>query len=183
MSKVIFLDIDGVLNSENHAKEMYALKESNPKKYFDTWDLPYEGTLKPLQRIIQSTGAIIVLSSTWRFRRIPKLNKIFERYGFQIFDKTCDGVSLEEVAKLGFDPNNCYSIYKNSKGEKYTTDRGAEIAKWLSTHQDIESFVILDDDWADIDQYFEANHVWTDFYDWGLTEAKADIAIKILNKS
>ena len=181
--KVIFLDIDGVLNSENHAKELFELKDANPEKYYDTWDLPYEGTLKPLKKIVEATGAIIVLSSTWRFRRIPLLNKIFKPYGFQIVDKTCNGVYLKTVEELGFDITQCYSVYEYSNGQssaKYTTDRGAEIAEWLSRHPDVESFVILDDDVADIDQYYKKNHVWTDFYNWGLTEEKADDAISIL---
>ena len=183
--KVIFLDIDGVMNSENHAKELYALKDENPEKYYDNWDLPYEGTIIPLKRIIDTTGAIVVCSSTWRYGRIPLLNKIFKPYGFQIVDKTCHGVYIKDLIELGFDPKICYSIsdrYDGHPSEKWTSDRGAEIAYWLKQHPEVESFVILDDDYADIDQYFEANHVWTDFYDWGLTEEKADEAIKILNK-
>ena len=192
--KVIFLDIDGVLNSENHAKEMYAMMKEGKmteKKFHKTWDLPYEGTLKPLKRIVDSTGAIIVLSSTWRiggFKGIlvNKLIKCFKPYDLVITDLTTTrGVSLEKLKELGFDSRDCYSICDYADGkptDKYTDDRGAEIALWLSEHPDVESFVILDDDVADIDQYYKANHVWTDFYDWGLTEEKADKAIAVLNK-
>lgn len=54
-TKALFLDIDGVLNSE---------RTKNPRKF------PYvvdERNLKWLRRIIAETGARIVLISTWRY--------------------------------------------------------------------------------------------------------------------
>ena len=184
--RVIFLDIDGVMNSENHIRELIELEKENKAIIRDTWDWPYEGTILPLKRIIEETGAIVVCSSTWRYRRIPLLNKIFEPYGFQIIDKTCHGVYLKDVAEMGFDPKKCYSVHEYSNGkpsEKWTSDRGAEIAYWLKEHPDVDSFVILDDDVEDIDSYYKDNHVCTDFYNWALTEEKADEAIAILKKN
>lgn len=189
--KVIFLDIDGVLNSENHALEMHKLLEEgklSKKKYYSTWDLPYEGTILPLKKIIDQTGAKIVLSSSWRLLgREKMLNKIFEPYGFQIIDKTCNGVSLSKLKECGFDHKNCWDAqYRDfdidNEYNTHTYDRGAEIAWWLHEHPDVESFVILDDDWADIEPYYIEEHVQTNFYDWGLTEELADKAIEILNR-
>lgn len=189
--KVIFLDIDGVMNSENRLK---ALKEKVNKGQITEdyahkiWDLPSKETLIPLQRIVQETGAIIVLSSSWRHypSLVKKLNKIFSKYGFSIYDQTCDGVKLEELKTLGFDPDKCYDAkFRNPQCVcDWTRDRGAEIAKWLSEHKDVESFVIIDDDWADINPYYPKQYVQTYFYDdWGLTEEKATEAINILNKN
>ena len=186
--KIIFLDIDGVLNSENRFKELKALIEQGKRteKALSRWHLPCKDTLRPLQKIIDETGAKIVLSSSWRRDpdQIRKLNNCFRRYGFQITDKTCRGVYLKEVAEMGFDVDKCHSVHEFSNGEpseKWTSDRGAEIAYWLKQHPEVESFVILDDDVADIDQYYGKQHVWTDFYDWALTFEKAEQAIKILN--
>lgn len=183
--KVIFLDIDGVMNNINHAEEL-RLSRKDKETPLD-WDLPYEGTIKPLKRIIDSTGAIVVLSSTWRYRRIPMLNRIFEPYGFQIADKTCNGVLLSKLEECGFDTKQCYDAkYRdfdiNSHYTTHTYDRGAEIAWWLHEHPEVESFVIIDDDCEDIVNYYEDNFVKTDFYNWGLTEELADKAIEILNK-
>ena len=53
--KVIFLDIDGVLNCKN---------TPNPRKF------PYivdPKLLKRFKRLLQCTGAKVVLSSTWRY--------------------------------------------------------------------------------------------------------------------
>ena len=53
--KVIFLDIDGVLNCH---------KTPNPRKF------PYvidDGLLARFRQLIERTGASVVLSSTWRY--------------------------------------------------------------------------------------------------------------------
>ena len=81
--KIIFLDIDGVLNSENHGIEMYKqmkAHELDENTYYHTWDLPDEDTLLPLKKIVDATGAKIVLSSSWRLLkgRREQLNKIFK---------------------------------------------------------------------------------------------------------
>ena len=189
--KIIFLDIDGVMNSENHALEMHKLLESKKmtsKQYYDNWDLPYEGTILPLKKIVDETGAKIVLSSSWRYdiNNITRLNKIFNPYGIEIIDRTTvDYITKTTLEKMGFDISNSYHSSNMCNGkpcELATSDRGAEIAYWLYTHEDIESFVILDDDWADIEPYYKEEHVQTNFYDWGLTFELANKAIKILNK-
>ena len=54
-TKIIFLDIDGVLNNDQSASTL----------------LPYpieNNLLKILKRIVVATGAVIVLSSNWRYR-------------------------------------------------------------------------------------------------------------------
>ena len=190
--KVIFLDIDGVMNSENHAKEMQKLVkkgELSEEKFHKTWDLPYEGTILPLKRIIENTGAQVVLSSSWRLLRgaFDHLNKIFGQYGFQMIGQTCHNVSLSKLKEIGIDPAICWDAqYRDFRVDNWrneaTSDRGAEIAVWLHEHPEVESFVILDDDWADIEPYYTKEHVQTNFYDWGLTEELADKAIEILNK-
>lgn len=176
------------MNSENKIlamKEKVAKKEMTEHEMHERWDWPSIETIAPLKRIVQETGAIIVLSSTWRHTsRWEPLKQLFVDNGLLITDRTCHGVYLSDVESFGFDINNCYSVYSTEEGRMdapYTTDRGAEIAKWLSEHPDVESFVIIDDDWPDIIPYYPDNYVQTYFYgDWGLTEEKATEAIKIL---
>lgn len=76
MMKILFLDIDGVLNILNSGG-LYAL---NKKR------------LRILEDIIKDTGAKIVLSSTWRkdntaFR---KLTRVLAYRGLKIYDVTPD---------------------------------------------------------------------------------------------
>lgn len=184
--KIIFLDIDGVMNSQDRAiflHEQYK-KGLISKKEWHNWDLPYKETLEALDYIVKNTGAKIVLSSTWRGspKRIRQLNKCFKPYGFKIYDKTCRGVYHKDLKKLGFDLRRCYSSYTGrDTGLRYTTDRGAEIAYWLSQHPRVESFVILDDDIADIKQYYTKEHIQTDFYKDALNMDCARKAVEILN--
>jgi len=187
--KVIFLDIDGVMNSQDRAIYLHNLYKQGlcTDEEWYNWDMPFKDTLEALDLIVKSTGAQIVLSSTWRLNpdRIKALNECFKPYGFQIYDRTCHSVSIEDVKRLGFDPQHCYDCSDMAAGQPckpYTWDRGAEIALWLSEHPDVESFVILDDDIADIKPYYTKEHVQTDFYKDALNMECAERAIKILNK-
>lgn len=64
--KVIFLDIDGVLNSGGSIFENYELY-----KHPEFSHIPHPKHILPLYEIIQKTGAYCVLSSTWRFNWEP----------------------------------------------------------------------------------------------------------------
>ena len=78
MNKVIFLDVDGVLNNGVWAVEMF---RQGIRVYSE--DRLYEPSLEQLKRIIDNTGAVIVVSSVWR--QIPTaylhLKEWLERYG------------------------------------------------------------------------------------------------------
>lgn len=63
--KIIFLDIDGVMNSVESCTN-----HNRPHRYFD---LPCQPMIDNLNYIIDQTGARIVVSSTWR--------KLFGRHG------------------------------------------------------------------------------------------------------
>lgn len=187
--KVIFLDIDGVMNSQDRAIWLHKQHEKGliTDQELYNWDLPYKDTLEALDYIVKNTGALIVLSSTWRGspERIRKLNECFKPYGFQIYDKTCRYVYMDDVKRMGFDPYNvydCSDMYDGHPCKQYTSDRGAEIAYWLDQHPDVESFVILDDDIADIKPYYTKEHVQTDFYKDALNMECARRAVEILNK-
>ncbi len=153
--KLIFLDIDGVLNS-------YKFLQNLPEDSFgiDNTRLPI------LKRITDSTDAKIVLSSSWRknWDSDPEkctalgisLVKLFAKYGLEIFDKT---------------PQIDY--FK----------RNDEIKSILEKYGDeVEAYVILDDiklGWEDLTD----NVVITDDrIGHGLEDSHADKAIEILNR-
>lgn len=81
--KIIFLDVDGVLNSNDYIK--YAsksnlkgiLEEVNPK------------AIEMLKYALDITGAQIVVSSSWRnLRKFESLKKLFSEYGIDLNEKT-----------------------------------------------------------------------------------------------
>jgi hypothetical protein len=111
MNSVIFLDIDGVCNNKaDYSKPRQSDAELLPDR-----------TLQILKRIVDSTGAKIVLSSSWRFRLADVVNNRLGDFGLFLLDKTTT-VSLD-------DPR-----------------RAAEIDLWLSNNPDFNAMAILDDD-------------------------------------
>lgn len=155
--KVIFLDIDGVLNHEDWFEKVYEqLNDLGGKDNFD--ELSYFALeidpekVKLIQEIINKTGAEIVLSSSWRHMR--NVNEILSRHNLSFIAKTPDFIEAE------------------------CNDRGDEIQHWLDNNT-VESFVILDDD-RDMLESQKNNFINTDGL-IGLTEEHVEQAIKILN--
>lgn len=117
--KVIFLDIDGVLNSP----ATWALKELNDplNKGVDQIDYSMLGLLS---RIVSRTNAKIVISSTWRkIHSLDEIHDMFVARGWQhprdtIIDRT---------------PSSSHGF------------RGEEIKSWLDNHE-VQDYIILDDD-------------------------------------
>ena len=125
--KVIFLDVEGVLNTTETYERAYKLYGHTTMidLEIDKFRLGY------LKTIIDSTGAKIVLSSSFRYffakendKIVPKTLKakklydIFLRYGIEIYDTTPITIASREE----------------------------QIKEWLQNKDDIESFVIIDDD-------------------------------------
>ena len=150
--KVIFLDIDGVLNTESYRED--------PK--VDYFEEPIsEVHMSWLEHLVKETDAKIVLSSTWREywdcgdiqsdRFGEYINNLFEKYGLKIFDKTPE-----------------------------LKDRDREINEWLKLHSgQIERYVILDDfdfEWSESN----AKYLVKTEDDVGFDEKASEKAIRIL---
>lgn len=164
--KVIFLDVDGVLNSFPTINE----------------DNSLEGDLIiRLEKIVKATNAKIILSSSWRLSTIA-LRELMDTllwYDLSISGCTQDGVSMKYFENTPFENVVPTKRYTNSKN--YTYDRGAEIAKWLLEHDSaVEKFIIIDDEDIDIKNWFSAEVVKTNF-STGLTKEDAAKAIKLLS--
>lgn len=129
--KIIFLDIDGVFNSD--------LWNSRHKKEIESGILIDEKKIKLLSNLIKSTEAKIVLHSGWRFwfdkntllpvrKESVILSEMFKNNGIEIYDFTPD-LTTEEIKK-----NKNFSIVKAD-----------EILLWLKTHMNIASWIVIDD--------------------------------------
>lgn len=160
--KVIFLDIDGVLNSDDWytyrhiactSKEInddYPLKEIDPK------------ALMYLKTLVKETKAKIVISSSWKHSmNVEKFTELFKKLGFE-----------EEI--IDVTPDFGYHVYP----------RGCEILAWIKNFcktTDIENYVILDDDidmlYCQKDNFIPINS------EHGLILENVQEAIKILNKN
>jgi hypothetical protein len=145
MNSVIFLDIDGVCNNKaDYSKPRQSDAELLPDR-----------TLQILKRIVDSTGAKIVLSSSWRFRLADVVNNRLGDFGLFLLDKTTT-VSLD-------DPR-----------------RAAEIDLWLSNNPDFNAMAILDDD--DDAGAIRPECFFQTSFNTGLTDEIADQVIQHLNR-
>lgn len=149
--KVIFLDVDGVLNSRAFAHRFYDDEGIN---VFHN-NILNRSSLACLKRIVSQTGAIIVLSSTWRMIETPRKNLVDQLHEFGL-DIHSDTPYLGSI-------------------------RGEDISGWFSEHPeiDVESYVILDDD-SDMGEHI-SHLVQTDFNGWGLVHKHAVQAVAMLN--
>ena len=161
MNKYIFLDIDGVLNSKDwfeQNKNITGYIEINPKK------------VKLLKEIVEQTGAIIILSSTWRELAAHDDRPEHEMYTYLKTSLEKFGLSISDQTPY---------IQQN---------RPQEIKAWLENNtNEGDRYVILDDDYS-YEAYkqcvLEGHLVRTSFYepDGGLREEHVAKAIRILNE-
>lgn len=149
---IIFLDVDGVLNSVSNLIKVY----NETHKPHSGYSYPFDPKcLENLKELVLATQSSLVISSTWRHSQkgMKKLLEILDEYG------------LGELV-IGCTPSLGFS-------------RGAEIKKYLSDFKsnDSVSFVILDDDqdMDDLSQYL----IHTD-RQVGLTKENVKQAIKKL---
>ncbi len=149
--KIIFLDIDGVLNCDR-----YLIKHNcrgigiDPEKMMLIAD------------IVRASGAKIVLTTSWRSHWSEKpeecdamgreINEAFAAHGLSVYGKT---------------PH----LYYN---------REQEIISWLDDNPEATQFVIIDDMWLQ-DDILDAHIVRTSGFRGGLCEDEAMEAIEILN--
>lgn len=136
--KIIFLDIDGVLNSGDYMRALHVITHNAKKEGSSTRDefgqLFDPRCITYLDYIIRMTGAKIVISSTWRYFGLSKLKDMWAKRNLpgEVIDITCKRTEVDpELEERHYQPN---------------TDRGYEIQQWLEDHTGIESYVILDDD-------------------------------------
>lgn len=151
--KVIFLDIDGVLNCNK--------SNSRCGGFIGIDDIK----VKLLAEIIKQTNAKIILASSWKLD--------WERFDKDIQSET--GNYLDRKLKR-------QRLYIADKTTHYGSERGKEVSEFLQKHQ-AEKWIVLDDEiFEDYEKFDILPHlVKTDFYNGGLQEHHAKIAINLLN--
>lgn len=150
--KVIFLDVDGVLNCG------YSCSRA-PHGCIGVDD----DKVSLLKKIVDATGARIVLSSTWK----QEWGK-----GDGIGD---DGKYL--IRKLAKEQLEIFDITRDE-----VWDRGGGIVRWIAEHPPVEAWVVLDDDvFSDFESCGVLPHfVKTSFMLGGLNEEHVEKCIRIL---
>lgn len=168
--RIIFLDVDGVLNNEKNTIFMYRIlgKKRYLKKINEDFDIFDMRSVRYMAKLIDYfEGDIkLVISSTWRTNK-DAVNKIIEK--ISIFMKSYNvPVDVTEVDKNRI--------------------RGLEIQHYLENNNLLDSeYVIIDDDTADIigDKYngmdFNPHFVWCN-NKYGFQRKEYKKALKILKE-
>lgn len=153
--KVIFLDIDGVLNFIGCKEKINGIYFVNNNK------------IKLLKEIIDQTGAKIVLSSKWR-------------YGWFDRDKGINSIRSEDFAKLEEKLEEFGIEFLSRTPRTQDGRRGNEIKQWIDKWggEKLESFIILDDD-TDMEPY--RNRLIQTYLHEGLTQKHVERAVEMLN--
>ncbi len=118
--KVVFLDIDGVLNLTHTS----SLAGANFSKARNRKNLPLNPNIKAVNSIFEGLEGenYFVISSTYRFGNTKEgMENLLQQHGFE-------GVLHEDWATK--------MLY---------CERGKEVQEWLSRHSDVEAWVCLDD--------------------------------------
>ena len=148
--KVIFLDFDGVLNYERYVRA---------SKGFGLIIDPER--MKLLKQITDKTGAVVVLSTSWREHWSENAENCDE-IGHQIIDLFSE-----------------YDIKIISKTTEERMPREQQIRLWLHNHPEIEDFAVIDDLTLE-DPVLEGHLVKTHNGRKGLDEESVKQAIEIL---
>ena len=165
MRKVMFLDIDGVLNTGRWYSKM---DRNTPKdKYGYAFD---PNAVANLKKIVDETGAEIVISSSWKSFGFSELEEMWQDRALpgKLIDITPNSVSDEMLLNADLDHMELFSI------------RGMEIKEWLSKHGKKVSHYVIIDDMDNMLQEQQPHFVWID-PEVGITEGNAAQAIMILN--
>lgn len=126
--KVIFLDVDGVLNSQNFHKSG---RDKNAVQWKSGGKIDAEGVAR-LDKLVKATDAKIVISSSWRHSMNPfEMKHALRHMGLTTFRNVIDrtpvgmGIRGEEIQEwLDLDP---------------------ERARVWTDHEPVDAYVILDD--------------------------------------
>lgn len=166
MKKLIFLDIDGVLNSRVYTSSPAYLQSIEGVSDAELMLIRHDLHIDPLainllDDLIDKSGADVVLSSTWRGKYTPDdITALFATRGFK--HKVVDSTPI------------LFGKVNSSR-----IPRGKEISAYLrSLPQWPDGFVILDDH---DDMLNLKNHLVLTSKRTGLTSDDVDRALKILN--
>ena len=150
---IIFLDIDGVLNSHRKLKEVYEQTHKPHSGYNYPFD---EICLENLKTLVNLTNSKIVVTSSWRK----------DEKGKQKIVETLKTYDLDQHI-IGYTP-------------VLNQPRGIEIQAYLSTLEHQPNYIILDDD-SDMEEIII--HLIKTNIKTGLTKENVNDGIKKLSKN
>lgn len=149
--RVLFLDVDGVLNNQTTEERFNGYIGINPV------------LAKRVQRIVKDTGCKVVLSSYWR---LDEANR--------------EHVKQEAVEFIDVTPSFTKKleqpIFARNRWWDYPL-RGSEVQHWLKAHPEVTRYAILDDD----GDFYDEQPLFQTTFVTGITEEIATKVTEYLN--
>lgn len=130
MNRVIFLDIDGVLNS-------ISWNDSHEKEISDGTLVDAE-KIKLLSMLVKRTNAKIILHSGWKYWFDQDLKPLRPEA-----EKLVMLLKKEELMLGDITPD--HSTEKIRRNKKFSLVKANEILAWLAEHKDVGSWIVIDD--------------------------------------
>lgn len=167
MDKYLFLDFDGVLNTEFYQDLLMSQVEPCRDKHGPFFD-PL--AVEQLKRVIDSTHADIVIESSWKYLGLEAMQDMWK-------DRQLPGRVIDITPSI-------VSASWSSSIDIFSLDvrqsKGIEIDFWLFENTVADArYVIIDDEYVILDSQLP-HLILTNPFD-GLTELLADRAIALLN--
>lgn len=191
MNRIVFLDIDGVLQPFTNLKRfdcnLQAVKKEVAKKLNDNSYLDDDGyniaavyldwhqeAIGNLKKLLDESKAKIVITSNWRYLGFDYLKRLFKIHGLDkyLLEMTMDYQQFDEKIVAKYKEIEKYGIF--------IRNRVLEINEYLNSHE-VSKFVIIDD--IDLSNFFPDHFVRTfvdqkdDFY---FSQSNYFEALKIL---
>jgi hypothetical protein len=150
--KALFLDFDGVLNSHRY---LYSNRRPAGMEFKGNEHLMLDpAAVARVNRIIEATGAKVVISSSWRHGwPLERIREILAARAF-----------VGDI--IGITPDAPQGV------------RGDEIAQWLDEHPGVTKFVAIDDDTDD--SLIMKHHLVKTMFAYGLQDHHVEDAISRL---
>lgn len=184
MKKLIFLDIDGVLNNATFKTNWMKAHKGLDKNYLEIrfnhlfinateMDF-YNGYIVPenlenFNRIIDATNADVVFSSDWRF----------------INDGNYNNVADIDIIKQLFRVREIKGNVIGATPYIFKNPRDIEILRYIKSNNIQDTKIVVIDDLREAGEAIryipDSLFIWTN-YNTGLTKEEADKAIEFLNK-
>ena len=170
LSKIIFLDFDGVLNTEYHQRQLQFEGKIWQDKHGAIFD---PEAVKQLQAIVDKTHADIVIESSWKYLGLEAMQDMWK-------DRQLPGKVIG-ITPSAISDNILLSTDLDVLDSSMLHCKGAEIASWLHENNMQEvPYVIIDDEYVILESQLP-HFILTNPYD-GLIEELAMRAIGILNR-
>lgn len=169
MKKIIFLDFDGVLNTEHNQNMLLYKGKAWKDKHGAFFDLK---AVAELNRIVEETKADIVIESSWKYLGLEAMRQMWR-------DRNMPG-NVIDVTPSSASNNWLLNVNLDEMDPAHTQWKGVEIASWIAENlHDEDRYVIIDDEYVILDSQLP-HFILTNPYD-GIIPELADRAIKLLN--